>query len=34
MADSIVVNLMTFLFRLIKFACNFPTHKDFDLVMY
>lgn len=29
-----VVNLMTFLFHLIKFARNFPTYKDFDLVVY
>ena len=34
MVDSMVVNLTTFLFHLIKFACNFPTHKDFDLVVY
>jgi hypothetical protein len=32
--DSMVVNLMTVLFHLIKYACNFPTHKDFDLVVY
>lgn len=34
MVDSMVVNLMTALFHLIKFACNFPTYKDFDLVVY
>lgn len=34
MVDSMVVNRMTFLFHLIKFACNFPTHKDFDLVVH